>query len=27
VPKESNSRSDFIEAIKKNVVLIVGKVD
>ena len=27
VPKESNSRSDFIEAIKKNVVLIVGPVD
>jgi S1-C subfamily serine protease len=27
VPNESNSRSDFIEAIKKNVVLIVGKVD
>ena len=26
-PNESNSRSDFIEAIKKNVVLIVGKVD
>ena len=27
VPNKSNSRSDFIEAIKKNVVLIVGKVD
>ena len=27
VPNESNSRSDFIEAIKKNVVLIVGKLD
>jgi S1-C subfamily serine protease len=27
VPNESNSRSDFIQAIKKNVVLIVGKVD
>ena len=27
VPNESNSRSDFIAAIKKNVVLIVGKVD
>ena len=27
MPNESNSRSDFIEAIKKNVVLIVGKVD
>jgi len=27
VPNESSSRSDFIEAIKKNVVLIVGKVD
>ena len=26
-PNESNSRSDFIEAIKKNVVLIVGTVD
>ena len=26
-PNESNSRSDFIAAIKKNVVLIVGKVD
>ena len=27
VPNESSSRSDFIEAIKRNVVLIVGKVD
>jgi S1-C subfamily serine protease len=27
VPKNSNSRADFIEKIKKNVVLIVGKVD
>jgi len=27
VPTDSNSRSDFIEAIKKNVVLILGKVD
>jgi len=27
VPNESNSRSDFIEAISKNVVLILGKVD
>ena len=27
VPKESNSRSDFIEAISKNVVLILGKVN
>jgi uncharacterized protein len=27
VPNESSSRSDFIQAIKKNVVLIVGTVD
>ena len=27
VPNESNSRSDFIEAISKNVVLILGKVN
>jgi S1-C subfamily serine protease len=27
VPTDSNSRSDFIEAIKKNIVLILGKVD
>jgi tetratricopeptide (TPR) repeat protein len=27
VPTDSNSRSDFIEAISKNVVLILGKVD
>jgi len=27
VPTGSSSRSDFIEAIKKNVVLIMGKVD
>ena len=27
VPNESNSRSDFIQAIKINVVLILGKVD
>ena len=27
VPNESSSRSDFIQAIKKNVVLILGKVD
>ena len=27
VPTDSNSRADFIEAIKKNVVLILGKVD
>jgi len=27
VPTDSNSRSDFIEAIKNNVVLILGKVD
>jgi len=27
VPADSNSRSDFIEAISKNVVLILGKVD
>jgi TPR repeat protein/S1-C subfamily serine protease len=27
VPNESSSRSDFIQAIKKNVVLIMGKVD
>ena len=27
VPTDSNSRSDFIEAISKNVVLIMGKVD
>jgi S1-C subfamily serine protease len=27
VPTDSNSRSDFIQAIKKNVVLILGKVD
>ena len=26
-PTDSNSRSDFIEAISKNVVLILGKVD
>ena len=27
VPNESSSRSDFIEAISKNVVLIMGKVE
>ena len=27
VPNESSSRSDFIQAIKKNVVLIVGTVE
>jgi hypothetical protein len=27
VPTDSNSRADFIEAISKNVVLILGKVD
>ena len=27
VQTDSNSRSDFIQAIKKNVVLILGKVD
>jgi hypothetical protein len=27
VPTDSNSRSDFIEAISKNIVLILGKVD
>jgi S1-C subfamily serine protease len=27
VPTDSNSRSDFIETISKNVVLILGKVD
>jgi S1-C subfamily serine protease len=27
VPNNSNSRADFIEKIKKNVVLILGKVD
>jgi hypothetical protein len=27
VPTESNSRSNFIESISKNVVLIMGKVD
>ena len=27
IPTESNSRADFIEKIKKNVVLILGKVD
>jgi hypothetical protein len=27
LPTYSNSRSDFIEIISKNVVLILGKVD
>jgi S1-C subfamily serine protease len=27
VPTDSNSRADFIEAISKNIVLILGKVD
>ena len=27
VPTDSHSRSDFIEAISKNVVLVLGKVD